>query len=210
MDAAGNLTQVVEPNPAGGTFTTNYTYDLLTRLTLVSMPRGASTQTRSWNYDSTTQRLTSLTNPENGTVSFTLNAADGTVATKTDAKIQQTQYTYDVKKRVTQIAKAGDACQTVPFSYDTNTILPGFSANTSDYLATMSYFIKDSVGCEAVQEIYSYTAAGAITNKRLRMFHYPVGLDLDAVYTYDTEGRDGGVGDIPRPVPWWENAAKSV
>ena len=71
MDAVGNLTQVVEPNPAGGTFTTNYFYDMLKRLTLVSMPRGASTQTRSWNYDSTTQRLTSLTNPENGTVSFT-------------------------------------------------------------------------------------------------------------------------------------------
>ncbi|MEO8131260.1 MAG: hypothetical protein ABI822_29455, partial [Bryobacteraceae bacterium] len=45
MDALGNLTQVVEPNPAGGTFTTSYTYDLLNRLTLVSMPRGASAQT---------------------------------------------------------------------------------------------------------------------------------------------------------------------
>jgi YD repeat-containing protein len=45
------------------------------------MPRGASTQTRTWNYDQTTQRLTSNTNPENGTVSYTYNA-DGTVATR--------------------------------------------------------------------------------------------------------------------------------
>ena len=99
MDAVGNLTQVVEPNAAGGTFTTNYTYDMLKRLTLVRMPRGASTQTRSWNYDPTTRRLTSLTNPENRTVSSTYNAAGGTVATKTDAKSQQTQYTYDAMKR---------------------------------------------------------------------------------------------------------------
>ena len=40
MDAVGNLTQRLEPNPAGGTFTTNYTCDLLKRLTLVSIPRG--------------------------------------------------------------------------------------------------------------------------------------------------------------------------
>ena len=33
------------------------------------MPRGANTQTRDFVYDSTTQRLSSATNPENGTVS---------------------------------------------------------------------------------------------------------------------------------------------
>src|SRR2546425_12389030 len=39
-DAMGNLTQVIEPNPAGGAnLITTYTYDLLNHLTQVSMPR---------------------------------------------------------------------------------------------------------------------------------------------------------------------------
>ena len=37
------------------------------------MPRGAVTQYRSFNYDLTTGRLTSATNPENGTVSRSLS-----------------------------------------------------------------------------------------------------------------------------------------
>ena len=35
MDALENLTQVVEPNPAGGTFATNYTVDCRSRGWLV-------------------------------------------------------------------------------------------------------------------------------------------------------------------------------
>jgi YD repeat-containing protein len=71
---------------------TNYTYNLRNQLTLVSMPRGATTQTRTFNYDLTTGRLSSAANPENGTVSYTYNA-DGTPVSKTDAKNQQVQYT---------------------------------------------------------------------------------------------------------------------
>ena len=43
-DGMGNLTQVVEPNPAGGTFSTTYTYDVVNHLTQVTMPRGTTTQ----------------------------------------------------------------------------------------------------------------------------------------------------------------------
>ena len=133
-------------------------------------------------------------------MSFTYNAADGTVATKTDAKSQQTQYTYDAKKRVTQITKAGDSCQTVTLVYDTNAILAGFSVNTSDRLATMSYFAKQAAGCEAVTETYSYTPAGAVTKKRVRWTRGGQGLDLDVVYAYDTEGRVASV-TYPGPYP---------
>jgi YD repeat-containing protein len=72
---------VEEPNPAygqadntGTNFVTSYTYDLEGHLTGVSMPRpnggGTSTQTRSFNYNLATGKLTSATNPENGTVSY--------------------------------------------------------------------------------------------------------------------------------------------
>ena len=103
-DAVGNLTQVNEPNPAGGAdFITNYTYDTFNRLITVSMPRGGTTQTRSFSY-STGGQLLSATNPENGTVTNTYNA-DTTLAYKVDAKSQKIAYSYDSYKRVTQVSK---------------------------------------------------------------------------------------------------------
>jgi len=80
------------------------------------------TQTRSFVYDSTTQRLISATNPENGTVSYTYNA-DGTVATKIDAKGNKEAYTYDSYQRLTAIHRYPggvneDPCQLQSFSYD--------------------------------------------------------------------------------------------
>jgi YD repeat-containing protein len=92
--------------PEGGTHETSYAYNLLNQMTTVTMPRnttsqGLVTQTRTFNDSLTTARLTSATNPENGTVSYTYNA-DGTLAQKTDAKNQQIQYTYDTYGRVTE------------------------------------------------------------------------------------------------------------
>jgi len=69
MDAMGNLTSVLETDPTLGQVTTNYSYDMLNHLTNVSMPRGSTTQTRTFNYTSGTTvgaHLLSATNPENG------------------------------------------------------------------------------------------------------------------------------------------------
>jgi YD repeat-containing protein len=44
MDGFGNLVTVVEPNPAGGTFTTSYVYNAFDQLTTVTMPRPTGTQ----------------------------------------------------------------------------------------------------------------------------------------------------------------------
>ncbi len=106
MNALGQLTQVNEPNPAGGSdYVTTYTYDTLGHLTGVSMPRPSGTQTRTFNYGNPPgAQLLSATNPENGTVTYTYNS-DNTLATKTDAKSQQVQYSYDSYKRVTQIRR---------------------------------------------------------------------------------------------------------
>jgi YD repeat-containing protein len=52
-DVLGNLVTVVEPDPAnqpGGTLTTSYTYDWMNHLVGVSMPRGSTTQTRTFVY----------------------------------------------------------------------------------------------------------------------------------------------------------------
>jgi hypothetical protein len=66
VDAYGNVVQVTEPNPAGGTFVTNYSYTLGNQLTQVSMTRGNVTQTRTYLYNGSD--LISSTNPENGTM----------------------------------------------------------------------------------------------------------------------------------------------
>ncbi|MCX6612193.1 MAG: hypothetical protein NTW74_15235, partial [Acidobacteria bacterium] len=105
MDAIGRMTLVTEPRPGGGTYTTSYGYNVAGKLVSVSMPRDGVTQTRTVTYDTTTQsRLLSATNPENGTVNYTYNA-DGTTATKTDAKGIKTEFSYDAYKRVLQMRK---------------------------------------------------------------------------------------------------------
>ena len=116
-DASGNLLQVTEP----GSLATLYTYDALNHLTQVSMTRGSTTQTRTFTYDSATQRLTQATTPEAGTVQYSYNP-DGTLQSKTDALGQQTQYTYDSLARVTQVSYlpngSEDLCQRVTYQYD--------------------------------------------------------------------------------------------
>src|SRR5215469_10012298 len=153
-------------------------------VTQVSMPRGSTTQTRTFVYDNA-GRLTSATNPENGTVTYTYNATN-TLATKTDAKGQQTVYTYDGKNRVTEVQRMipqyqggplyEDACQRVVYTYDTNPVNASFSQYSAGRLTTVQY------GCQVTPagsysytpptqpmftEMYSYHPAGGVTAKQL-------------------------------------------
>src|SRR5580704_5269340 len=75
-DVLGNLVTVTEPDPSsntGGTLTTSYTYDWMNNLIGTSMTRGSVTQTRTFVYN-TAGLLTSATNPESGTVTYSYNA----------------------------------------------------------------------------------------------------------------------------------------
>ena len=152
---------------------TYYSYNILNQLTQVSMPRGATTQTRTFNYNLATGRLTSATNPENGTVSYSYNA-DGTLASKTDAKGQRIEYSYNELKQVTQIRRG----ETVDLYYGNS----AFSQNAAGRLATVA-------STNGFTEMYSYTAAGLVTQKRLRLTRSANSADLDGVWTYDNEGR---------------------
>jgi YD repeat-containing protein len=120
----------VEPDPAnqpGGTLTTTYTYDWMNHLNTVNMTRAGVTQTRTFNY-SDAGLLTSTTNPENGTVTYTYSA-DNTLQDKHDAKGQDTVYNYDSQKRVTMVQKypsgvssAENTCERISYTYDTNPV----------------------------------------------------------------------------------------
>jgi RHS repeat-associated protein len=194
MDAFGELTQVLEPSPNPGTepnHVTTYTYDVLGHLIQAQMPRTINgtvvTQTRAWTYSPTTQWLSSVTQPETGTTSFTYNS-DGTMATKTDAKSQQTQYTYDSYGDLIQVSRGTvsggtfteDIPQRVTYTYG------GANApnNASGRVQTVTY--NNSPG---YWETYQYTAPGQVTNKTLNVGTQNQWASLTADYTYDNEGR---------------------
>ena len=193
FDALGRLVKVTEPNPAGGQFETYYAYDLLDRLKTVTMTRGGVTQTRTWNYDPTTQRLTSMTTPEAGTVSFTYNT-DGTVATATDAKGQKKVFTYDTLARLTQVARlpngvTEDTCQRTTFWYDTNPHDAAYSQNAKGRLTAMQYGGTSCTGATLFTEMVSYTGGGRVTGQRMRLNRGNNNADLNAAYSWDNEGK---------------------
>jgi len=195
VDVFGNIKQVNEPNPAGGAdYVTTYTYDMLNHLTQVSMPRPTGTQTRTFVYDATTQRLMSETQPETGATSYTYNA-DGTLATKTNARSQMTKYLYDTYQRVTQTQyfpdpahpTTEDTCARVTWTYDTNTLDATFSQNSWGRPTTATWGANGCVSTNnhTFRYMFSYTSGGLLTKKRVQLD----GHNLDATYTYNTEGR---------------------
>jgi len=189
MDSLGNLTQVVEPDPSLGNVTTSYTYDVLNHLIGVSMPRGSTTQTRTFSYTTNNvvgALLLSATNPENGTVTYTYNG-NSQIATKTDAKNQQIQYTYDSYNRVTQVGHfywqfsyqcgcntyVEDTTQRLVYSYDTNPYDGGnYSQYTQGRLAAITYqpMANSTISSTlpTFSEWYSYTQAGSLAGKQLK------------------------------------------
>ena len=141
----------------------------------------------------------SATNPENGTVSYTYNGYNK-VATRTDAKGQKVAYSYDGYARLTKVQRyptvngAEDTCQQENYSYDSNPFDGSYSQNVVGRLAAVQYmggYVPGPYGnpCDTTfTEMYSYSGAGAVTGKRLRVTRGS-GVDLNATFNYDNEGR---------------------
>jgi YD repeat-containing protein len=191
-DSFGNLTSVTEPNPSGGAdVVTNYTYDLLNHLTGVSMPRTVGsqtiTQTRTFQYNSTTQRLIQASHPETGSTSYEYNA-DGTLYTVTDAKGQKRKFTYDSYQRVTALKRYNAAgqeqvTQRTNYSYD---YLSGDSGNSRNGWGRLV-----SASFNGHWYEYSYTPGGMVTEK---IFKRAPSTVLGIGYSYDIEGKITSVG----------------
>jgi YD repeat-containing protein len=201
MDALGRLVKVTEPKPGsttGETWLTDYTYNSLDQLTQVSQMRGAAMQTRTFGY--TSGRLTSTTNPENGTTTFDYNS-DGTLLRKTDAKGQKVEYVYDGLKRVVEIsrfpngAQQADVCQSVSLFYDVQAIWDLIFGNEYVWGRLTAAVTGDADSCPSMGQIaeqYIYQQSGLPTVKRLQVTKkigsvYYTGK-LDGIYTYDNEG----------------------
>lgn len=178
------------------TWITSYTYDQLNHLIQVSMPRTTGTQTRTFVYASTAYStlvlpalwLTSATNPENGTVSYTYNA-DGTLHTKKDAIGNTLTLTYDSYGRLTS-SPAGT------FTWDTCPTGATGCVNAPGQMVQAALYSNVGPNQLSFQYNYAYTPAGRVSSKTLAMQSannldsqgHPATGTLTASYTYDNQG----------------------
>jgi RHS repeat-associated protein len=207
-DAFGNLLTVTEPDPNLGTVATNYTYNNANQLIQVSMARAHINQTRTFQW--TGSDLTSTTNPENGTVTYTYDGAHH-VTQRLDAKGQQTNYTYDINGRLTLtqhlVGGTVDPTQTITYYYDSlpgngyqapfQNLPSGCCSNTAGRLAAVQFVNsnpnvrQNGYDVNQLFYVYSYSQAGRVTMRDLRLTGagYASPLDLYASYAWDNMGR---------------------
>ena len=194
-DAFGNVTSVVEPDPsapATKTYSTTYAYNLQNNVTSVSMTRGTSTQTRTFNYDPVTFQLTSKTEPETGTTTYTYNT-DGTMHTKSLANNAVTTYSYDGYGRST--GWSGNSGNGTAVVWDQNTIgNPNLSTFTSNAYGRVAYKTMSCPGfypTYTCAELFTYTASGHVAGKKIAVYNgnnAPI-ISIEGDFSYDKEGR---------------------
>jgi YD repeat-containing protein len=195
-NASGQIQKVVMADASGTkTVETQYTYNALGKLVSVAMPRASATQTRSFSYDAG-GRVTQKQHPESGPKNSVYNS-DGTLASTVDAKGHNCVYTRDAYKRITSIGRINASGDPLPnesysYSYDTNPFDSAFSQNTQGRIAAVRWgSVATMPGL--MTEMYSYTASGKLTAKRLRVNRGGSNADLELHIGYDGEGRVASV-----------------
>ncbi len=126
-DGLGRLKQVTE----NGSITTTYAYDALDDLTGVTQPADgthSSGESRSFSYSSL-KLLTSATNPENATISYTYDA-NGNLATRTQAGVT-TSYAYDALDELTGKTYSAGTTPAASFGYTKGWKMSESSGSTS-------------------------------------------------------------------------------
>ena len=199
-DGLGRLSRVDEPDSSGALGSvvspiqaTSYTYDALDNLTGVSQ----GGQTRTFVYDSL-KHLTSATNPENGTISYSYDN-NSNLTSKADARSITTSFVYDSLNRITSRSYS-DSTPAVSYTYDAAGV-----ANSKGRLTSVSSSVS-ATNCTAYDVLgrliagnqvtdgqtysmgYSYNLAGAQTS-----ITYPSGRVVST--EYDPAGRMAGVRD---------------
>jgi RHS repeat-associated protein len=166
----------------------------------VSMPRGSTTQTRTFFYDDL-GHLTSSTNPESGTTTYTYGT-NNLVASKTDAKGATTTFGYDGGKRLgivshfpTGAGGAEDVCQRVTYTYGTDATSFDYTYNRlfREDFGTLIQSCTPGVDPQSFRYQYEYNVAGRVTNKYLLMQRMMAGVALGGTpavsQTYSASGK---------------------
>jgi len=203
-DALSRLTSVCEITTLSGSGTcaqtnaqtgywTKYTYDALGDLTGVTQnaqPNG-SAQTRSYSYDSL-GRLSSETNPENGTTTYvydsdsTCGTYSGDLVKRVDAAGNTMCSTHDALHRVTSITyPSGPNISVTPmkvFYYDTSHF--NTTSNTKGRLASAGTCLNPTcAGNWLTAEDFSYSARGETTDVYEATPHtYPTFYHISQTY----------------------------
>lgn len=185
-DALGRLTEVYE-DPNNLNYRTTYTYDALDDLIGVSQidPISQYNQTRTFVYDSV-KRLTSVTNPESGTVGYQYDN-NGNLLVKTEARGVSAHYDYDVLNRairrwyngsslVTALTQNNPALPAgvgtsdeVKYFYDSQSLPAGAPSISSPDFYSRGYstgrLVAVTYGGGSAGDYYGFDAAGRSVQK---------------------------------------------
>ena len=186
-DGLGRLSSVCELTTASGSgtcgqstsqtgFWTKYTYDLnnnLTGVTQNAQAAAGSQQTRAYVFDFLS-RLTSETNPENGTATYTYESASGCSGTyngdlvkKVDAVGNVTCFTYDtLHRKLSATYPSGTYASVTPskfFVHDSATVNGGAMTNSKGRLAE-AYTCTTCPGTKLTDLGFSYTNRGEVSD----------------------------------------------
>jgi RHS repeat-associated protein len=155
-DALARLTYVWEaPNVTGYNFETIYQYDALNDLLNVTQ-NGSNlsyARVRSFVYDSLA-RLTSATNPESGTITYSYDL-NSNLSTKVAPKANQTgttntttSYTYDALNRLTKKTYSSPTGPEVQFGYDGTAIPAGCGQDAPHITSPTNLIGRRSAMCD--------------------------------------------------------------
>jgi RHS repeat-associated protein len=184
-DGLGRLASVCEVTSASGSgncaqtsaqtgYWTKYTYDVLDDIITVAQNAQATAQNRSYGYDGL-KRLTSETNPESGTTTYTYDSdatcgtSNGDLVKRVDAVGNTTCYSYDLLHRKTKVSYSGPYASATPakcFVYDSATLNSTSMANAKNRLAEA--YTTTSASCTGTGKIadtyLSYSVRGELTD----------------------------------------------
>lgn len=209
-DRQGRLTALVEANGSPASLTTTYVYDAAGRLTNVSMPGAAGTQTRRFIYDYrgflTQERHPEVGTAGNGSIDYlNYDAAGKPHRIRTGPVLGpfDLAYDYDVAGRVTQVQLVATAQPLKLFAYDdpTGATYPECAGNRCNgkLAAAARFHYTADFGTVAVTEAYQYDPSTGMMSRRDTTVGSGTGFTGESFNTAQTYNAFGDVNLIHYP-----------